>query len=282
MADNFGNGLSSFFPAMLDDGHGALLRPNLRQTVDLWRVGQGLSDTAIFYHCVATIHSPNYRTSYDAALRIDWPRIPLPNAADTLNDSAELGRQVAALLDADHEMPGVSSGALLAGLNVIALPKGKDFKLVGNWGYVQINKHGSRVVMPGGGKITNRAWTEAERDALSQLGARHDLDLHVLLNLIGEQAVDVQINGNATWAGVPERVWAYTIGGHQVLKKWLSYREAAVFGRALTGEEALHFAKTARRITEILCMGPALDVAHAKARECAVPWVDGKPAKSTD
>lgn len=53
---------------------------------------------------------------------------------------------------------------------------------------------------------------------------------------------------------------------------------AAVLGRALTGEEALHFAKTARRITEVLCMGPALDAAHAEAGECAVPWVDGKPA----
>ena len=73
--------------------------------------------------------------------------------------------------------------------------------------------------------------------------------------------------------------WIYTLGGYQVLKKWLSYREATVLGRALTGEEALHFAKTARRITEILCMGPALDAAHSKARNCAVPWVDGKPAE---
>ena len=279
MADNFGNGLSSFFPAMLDDGHGALLRPNLRQTVDQWRGGLGLADTDIFYHCVATIHSPAYRRSYDAALRIDWPRIPLPDNAATLNASAELGRQVAGLLDADHEMPGVSSGALWAGLNGIALPKGKDFKLVGNWGYVQINKHGSRVVMPGGGKITERAWTEPERDTLTDLATRYDLDLDVALGLIGERAVDVQINADANWVGVPAKVWAYTIGGHQVLKKWLSYRESAVLGRPLTGDEALHFAKTARRITVILCMGPALDAAHAKARDCAVPWVDGKPGE---
>lgn len=278
LADNYGNGLSSFFPAMLNDGHGELLRPNLRQTTDQWRIGKGLAETAIFYHSVATIHSPDYRKKYDDALRTDWPRIPLPDHTEILNDSAEIGRRVAGLLDADHDVPGVSSGALLAGLNVIALPKGKDFKLVGNWGYVQINKHGSRVVMPGGGKTTERVWTEAEHTALSQLAARHDLDLETLLDLIGAQAVDVQINADAKWEGVPIKVWAYTMGGHQVLKKWLSYREATVLGRALTGEEALHFAKTARRITEILCMGPALDTAHAKARDCAVPWVDGKPA----
>jgi hypothetical protein len=114
---------------------------------------------------------------------------------------------------------------------------------------------------------------------LSQIAERHDLDLETLLGLIGEQAVDVHINDDAKWEGVPAKVWDYTLGGYQVLKKWLSYREADVLGRAMTGEEALHFAKTARRITEILCMGPALDAAHAKARDCAVPWVDGKPAE---
>ena len=133
--------------------------------------------------------------------------------------------------------------------------------------------------MPGGGSTTERTWTNAERNALSQLGARHELDLETLLDLIGDQAVDVHINADAKWEGVPAKVWNYTLGGYQVLKKWLSYREVDVLGRPLTGEEALHFAKTARRITEILCMGPALDASHALAQECAMPWVDGKPAQ---
>ncbi len=280
MADNFGNGLSTFFPAMLNDGHGALLRPNLRQTVDLWRTSQGLSETDLFDHCVATIHAPSYRKGNAGALRMDWPRIPIPGDSNVLKSSAHLGQQVAALLDAARETPGVSSGALLAGLVLLALPKGKDFKLTMGWGSVQINKTGSRIVMPGTGSTTQRAWTDAERAALSQLAARHDLDLNALLGLIGEQAVDVHINADAKWKGVPAKVWAYTLGGYQVLKKWLSYREAAVLGRVLTGEEALHFAKTARRITEILCMGRALDAAHVKARDCAVPWVNGKPSEA--
>jgi hypothetical protein len=29
---------------------------------------------------------------------------------------------------------------------------------------------------------------------------------------------------------VPSRVWAYTLGGYQVIKKWLSYREHDVLG----------------------------------------------------
>jgi Type ISP C-terminal specificity domain/N-6 DNA Methylase len=278
MADNFGNGLSTFFPAMLNDGHDALLRLNLKQTTDQWRIAQGLSATDIFYHAVATVHAPAYRKGNDSALRMDWPRVPLAGQADVLKASAQLGEKVAALLDAERDVPGVSSGALLGGLTVIALPQGKDFKLSMGWGSAQTNKNGSRIVMPGGGKTTERAWTEAERTALTALAARHGLDLPAVLALIGEQAVDVHINAEAKWEGVPAKVWAYTLGGYQVLKKWLSYREAAVLGRALTGDEALHFAKTARRITEILCMGPALDAAHAKARDCAVPWVDGKPA----
>lgn len=147
------------------------------------------------------------------------------------------------------------------------------------WGTIQINKNGSRIVMPGVGKISTRAWNDAERDALTQLAVRHALDFDTLFDLIGAQAIDVHINEEAKWGGVPANVWSYTIGGYQVLKKWLSYREHAVLGRALAGEEALHFARAVRRITEILCMGPVLDAAHALVRQCAVQWVDGKPAE---
>ena len=36
-------------------------------------------------------------------------------------------------------------------------------------------------------------------------------------------------------------IWAYKLGGYQVLKKWLSYREYAVLGRVLTPEEVRYF-----------------------------------------
>jgi hypothetical protein len=131
--------------------------------------------------------------------------------------------------------------------------------------------------MPGGGKAVERAWTDGERELLSQLAERHKLDITELLDLIGSRAIDVYINGDAMWVGVPEKVWEYTLGGYQVLKKWLSYREFDILARPLSGAEALDFSKTSRRITEILCMGPALDAAHAEAVQCALPWVDGKP-----
>lgn len=51
---------------------------------------------------------------------------------------------------------------------------------------------------------------------------------------------------------VPEPVWKHTLGGHQVLKKWLSYREQALLHRPLTGEEAREFTHHVRRIAVLL------------------------------
>ena len=54
------------------------------------------------------------------------------------------------------------------------------------------------------------------------------------------------------WRNVPAAVWGYKLGGYQVLKKWLSYRESKVLGRSLRPEEVRHFMDTARRIAAIL------------------------------
>ena len=60
------------------------------------------------------------------------------------------------------------------------------------------------------------------------------------------------LNGRAFWCNIPAAVWEYRLGGYQVLKKWLSYRERGVLGRALSPEEVLYFAEVARRIGKIL------------------------------
>ena len=53
---------------------------------------------------------------------------------------------------------------------------------------------------------------------------------------------------------VPAAVWNYKLGGYQVLKKWLSYREQAILKRPLKPEEVQHFMHTARRIAGILML----------------------------
>ncbi len=50
----------------------------------------------------------------------------------------------------------------------------------------------------------------------------------------------------------PAAVWTYRLGGYQVLKKWLSYRERAILDCPLKPEEVQHFTDTARRIGVIL------------------------------
>ena len=56
------------------------------------------------------------------------------------------------------------------------------------------------------------------------------------------------LNGAAYWRNIPLNVWEYYIGGYQVVKKWLSYREEGILGRALKPEEAREVTNMARRI----------------------------------
>ena len=59
------------------------------------------------------------------------------------------------------------------------------------------------------------------------------------------------MNPRAFWRNVPANVWRYRLGGYQVLKKWLSYRERPILGRALTPDDVGRFADTARRIAAL-------------------------------
>ena len=62
----------------------------------------------------------------------------------------------------------------------------------------------------------------------------------------------MDLKDNAYWRNVPVAVRRYKLGGYQVLKKWLSYRERSVLRRVLLPEEVQHFTDAARRIGAIL------------------------------
>jgi hypothetical protein len=66
-------------------------------------------------------------------------------------------------------------------------------------------------------------------------------------------------NAPACWRGIPAAAWDYKIGGFQVLRKRLSHREKRVLGRHLTIAEARTFRSIARRLTELVMLGPKLD-----------------------
>ena len=71
-----------------------------------------------------------------------------------------------------------------------------------------------------------------------------------LVGLINEDGLN--LNDRAYWRNVPAAVWNYKLGGYQVLKKWLSYRDHKVLHRPLHPQEVQHFTNTARRIAAIL------------------------------
>ena len=83
----------------------------------------------------------------------------------------------------------------------------------------------------------------------------------------GDATYDVYLNGDAFWRNVPAAVWTYRLGGYQVLKKWLSYRERSVLGRALSPEEVQHVADTARRIAAIVLTTE--NVARGTSERCS-------------
>ena len=70
--------------------------------------------------------------------------------------------------------------------------------------------------------------------------------------ILGKSTFDIHLNRRAWWRNVPAAVWRYKLGGYQVLKKWLSYRERDILARPLKPEEVQHFTDTARRIAAIL------------------------------
>ncbi|WP_246720514.1 type ISP restriction/modification enzyme [Rhizobium lentis] len=259
----------SIFPAVVrQDSQN--IEPNVSRSVKQALAQRDLTPQQLFDHIVATLNAPSYEAGNMDALRIDWPRIPFPGDDEVFKSSADLGIFLGALLDAEVDIDGVTRGSLRPGLATLGLPHGSTNEVTVGWGSVQRKPNGTRLVMPGAGSVTERPWSDEEREALALIGSRHNLDLDTVLTLLGSGAVDVHINSAAGWLAVPAKVWSYTLGGYPVLKKWLSYRETEVMGRPLRGEEMLHFAKTVRRITEILCMGPALDAVHALARESAV------------
>ena len=256
---NHMDGSSSYIPAYLRDeqprldGGGAQRRPNLSAAAQRYldRLGLGVED--LFHHALAVLHDPAYREANAGALRMEWPRIPLPGwpegdapgAAEELLASAVRGRELAALLDPETPVAGVTIGELRTELAAIAVPStadgrnmaGDDFALTAGWGHFGTGD----AVMPGQGPAAVRDYTSAERQALGEAVA-----------VLGDATVDVYLNENAQWSNVPAAVWNYKLGGYQVLKKWLSYRESKVLDRSLLPDEVQHFTDTARRIAGIL------------------------------
>ncbi len=144
-----------------------------------------------FHHVLAVLHDPAFRKANAGALRMEWPRIPLPywsalsprteirendvaaradEASEILASSVARGRELAALLDPETPVPGVTTGQLRPEIAAIAVPatthghnmSGDDFGLTAGWGHFGAGQ----AVLPVKGLAVERAYTGSERSAL--------------------------------------------------------------------------------------------------------------------
>ena len=256
---------ANMFPLWLREDGVSLLsgtsnqRPNLSAAAEKYLKRIGATAEDLFHHALGVLHDPAYRKSNAGALRMEWPRIPLPgwpgpdsadvppasDAAEALAQSAERGREIGRLLDPETPVPGVTQGALRPEIATVAVPAtidgrnmtGSDYEITAGWGHYGA----AQAVMPGQGQLTERELTPTERAALKES-----------LPTLGDSTFDIHLNKRAFWRNVPAAVWTYKLGGYQVLKKWLSYREQSILNRPLTPDEVQHFTNTARRIAALL------------------------------
>ena len=261
---------ANLFPAHLASKQSLLetsrRRPNLTAPAIAWLKSPEKDVETLFFHLVAILHSPNYAHHNATSLRMDWPRVPLPAIQDALAASAALGRQVAALLDSEQPVPCVTVSPVRPELRPIALvstvcgkldPDSGDLDITAGWG------HGGKggVTMPAKGKLIQRQYTPEELSALTETG-----------QLLGATTFDIFLNDKVYWKNIPSAVWDYTLGGYQVIKKWLSYREKELLGRSISKEEARHVTDMARRIAALLLMGPALDANYEVVKRETHSW----------
>jgi len=230
------------------------IKPNLSDAAAAYSAGLRATPDTLFYHTLAVLHASVYRTENSGALRQDWPRVPLPKSREALLASAELGRQVAAFLDTEKPVEGVTKGKPRPELRSIAelkSPANSNLKVTAGWGHA--GQGG--VTMPGKGKMESRI-----------------IEVAPGYNLPWNQFHDVYLNESACWKDIPAEVWDYTIGGYQVIKKWLSYREFDLLGRALTPDEAREVTHMARRIAALILLQPELDKNYQAVKAATFGW----------
>ncbi|HAE58724.1 MAG TPA: DNA methyltransferase, partial [Anaerolineae bacterium] len=237
----------------------------------------------IWLHALAIGYAPAYLNENKDGIQNDWPRIPLPASRAALVESAVLGKIISGLLDTENQLdmslravnalltakqsaegqgspsngsppgdgrllranalahrPDVLTGMTLPSIAVLRRsdnaqinPQAGDLAVEAGWG--SFGKE--NVVMPGKGTIVTRG-----------------------------ESLDVYLNENVYWENIPVQVWEYTIGGYQVIKKWLSYREKKILGRDISVEEAREVTGMARRIAALLALEAQLDENYRRVK----------------
>ena len=269
-----------------DDGVTNSPRANLSQNAIAYLSKLGFTNVdsdaeiagMIWMHVLAIGYSPAYLAENANGICQDWPRIPLPDSKLLLEKSANLGQQIAVLLDTESHVRGVTSGAIRTELKPVGVitktgggsinPDAGQLDLTAGWGHLGKGK----ITMPGTGKVIERQNASDELMAIKEGVTRLGLSLEQALDHLGKNTCDIYLNNNAFWKNIPAKVWNYNIGGYQVIKKWLSYRERDILERGLSSEEAREVTNMARRISAILLLEPALDENYTQVKQSSYAW----------
>jgi len=73
--------------------------------------------------------------------------------------------------------------------------------------------------------------------------------------LYNPQSQRVSVNEQQYFAGVPQDIWSFTIGGYQVCEQWLEDRK----GRKLTYDDIQHWQKIVVAIKETMGLTKEID-----------------------
>jgi len=122
------------------------------------------------------------------------------------------------------------------------------------------------LVTAGHARPRVRDYTEPEDSALVVGANELGISPREVRELLGTETDDIPLNETTYWSNVPRNIWEYQVGGYQVLKKWLGYREARLLGRPLTSDEAREAMNIVRRLGALLLLQPVLDENY---RACA-------------
>jgi predicted helicase len=162
----------------------------------------------VLAYIYAVFHSPTYRERYAELLKIDFPRVPLTSDRDLFWQLVSLGSELIAL----H----------LLDLSGLERPdrSGVSFPIPGD---NRVKRRGGFPTFIPAGESRTKTSDVAERNR-------------------------VYINLEQYFAGVPEEVWDFEVGGYQVLHKWLKDRK----GRVLSYGELEHYQQMVVALKETL------------------------------
>ncbi len=174
---------------------------------------QNVTPEGIFNFIYAVFHSPEYRTRYAEALKIDFARLPLPSSLQVFHEMERLGSELVQL----HLVEEAAQRALSARYDVSSK----------QWRYEVAKGRQIPIELAFGGP---------EKPVVSRVGWSNET---VWIDAVKPKkaAGDEDVTGTVGFHGVPEDVWDFHIGGYQVCEKWLKDRK----GRVLTAEDITHY-----------------------------------------